>query len=162
AAPEVERSYTRARELCQLMGDAPQLGSVLWGLHRFYFIRGELQTAQVLGEQLFGLTRHAPDPPVLLAAHTAMGAALWAQGHLLVAREHLLQELPPVEAPHRRALALRYGLDPGVLRLAFAALDLWSLGYAEAAQQRRQAALTLAQELAHPFSLVVALGVTAI
>jgi len=162
AAPEVERSYTRARELCQLMGDAPQLGPVLWGLHRFYFMRGELQTAQALGEQLLGLTQHAPAPPLLLAAYTAMGAALFMRGHLRVAREHLLQELPLVEAPQRRALAFHYGYDPGVLRLAFAALDLWSLGYAEAAQQRGQAALTLAQELAHPFSLVVALGVTAI
>jgi TOMM system kinase/cyclase fusion protein len=160
AAPEVERSYTRACELCQLMGDAPQLGPVLWGLHRFYFMRGELQTAQALGEQLLGLTQHAPAPPLLLAAYTAMGAALFMRGHLRVAREHLLQELPLVEAPQRRALAFHYGYDPGVLRLAFAALDLWSLGYAEAAQQRGQAALTLAQELVHPFSLVVALGMT--
>jgi len=174
AAPEVERSYTRARELCQLVGEGPlgpaptqsrqtlQLGPVLWGLHRFYFMRGELQTAQALGEQLLGLTQHAPAPPLLLAADTAIGAALLMQGHLRVAREHLLQELPLVEAPQRRALALRYGVDPGVLRLGFAALDLWSLGYAEAAQQRGQAALTLAQEWAHPFSLVVALGMTTI
>jgi class 3 adenylate cyclase/predicted ATPase len=162
AAPEVERSYTRARELCQLVGDALQLGPVLWGLHRFYFMRGELQTAQALGEQLLGLTQHAPAPPLLLAADTAIGAALLMQGHLRVAREHLLQELPLVAAPQRRALALRYGVDPGVLRLGFAALDLWSLGYAEAAQQRGQAALTLAQEWAHPFSLVVALGMTTI
>ena len=157
AAPEVERSFTRARELCQLVGDTPQLGLVLWGLHRFYFIRAEHRTAQELAAQLLSLAQHDPAPSLLLAAHTALGAALWVQGHLTAAREHLVPELPLVEAPQRRALAFHYGVDPGVLRLVFAAYDLWSLGYAEAALQRSQATLTLAQELAHPFSLAVAL-----
>ena len=32
AAPEVEKAYTRARELCQQVGETPQLFPVLWGL----------------------------------------------------------------------------------------------------------------------------------
>ena len=32
AAPEVERLYTRARELCEQVGEPPQLFRVLWGL----------------------------------------------------------------------------------------------------------------------------------
>ena len=35
AAPEVERAYARARELCQQMGETPQLFPVLLGLGRF-------------------------------------------------------------------------------------------------------------------------------
>ena len=35
AAPEVERAYTRARELCQQIGETPQLFPVLWGLWGF-------------------------------------------------------------------------------------------------------------------------------
>ena len=161
AAPEVERSFTRARELCQLVGDTPQLGPVLWGLHRFYFMRAEHRTAQELAAQLLSLAQHAPAPALLLAAHTALGGALWVQGHLTAAREHLVPELPRVEAPQRRALAFRYGVDPGVLRPLFTAYTLWGLGYADAALQRLQAMLTLAQELAHPFSMAVAQGGTA-
>jgi predicted ATPase len=158
AAPEVERSFTRARELCQRVGDTPQLGLVLWGLHRFYLMRAEHRTAQELAAQLLSLAQHDLAPSSLLAAHTALGTALCIQGHLTEAREHLVPELPLVEAQQRRALAFRYGVDPGVLRLLYTAIDLWSLGYAEAALQRLQAMLTLAQELAHPFSLVVAQG----
>ena len=158
AAPEVERSFTRARELCQLVGDAPQLGLVLWGLHRFYFMRAEHQTAQELAAQLLSLAQHDPAPSLLLAGHTALGAALCMQGHLTAAREHLVPELPRVEAQQRRALAFRYGVDPGVLRPLFTAYILWSLGYADAAMQRLQAMLTLVQELAHPFSKAVAQG----
>src|SRR5262249_25578277 len=37
-APEVERTYARARALCQQVGDAPQLFSVLWGLWYFHLV----------------------------------------------------------------------------------------------------------------------------
>jgi predicted ATPase len=54
-APEVERAYARARELCQQVGDNPQLFPVLRGLMMYYQMRGQLQTTTQLGEQLFRL-----------------------------------------------------------------------------------------------------------
>src|SRR5262249_12036455 len=42
AAPEVERTYARARELCEQMGDTVRLLPVLLGLGRFHQGRGEL------------------------------------------------------------------------------------------------------------------------
>ena len=64
AAPEVEKAYTRARELCQQVGETPQLFPVLWGLWAFYLVRAELQTARELGEQLLrsGPERHKTRP----------------------------------------------------------------------------------------------------
>ena len=41
AAPEVEKVYIRARELCQHIGDAWLRFSALAGLFRFYLLRGE-------------------------------------------------------------------------------------------------------------------------
>ena len=46
--------------------------------------------------------------------------------------------------------------------LNFAALTLWHLGYPDQARKKSYEALTLAQELAHPHSLVFALGVAAL
>jgi len=40
AALEVEHAYARARELCQQVGDTPQLAVVLGGLGMFYRSRG--------------------------------------------------------------------------------------------------------------------------
>jgi class 3 adenylate cyclase/predicted ATPase len=48
AAPEVEKAYARARELCRQVGETPELFSVLWGLWYFYFARAQLQTAREL------------------------------------------------------------------------------------------------------------------
>ena len=49
------------------------------------------------------------------------------------------------------------GQDPGVACQSYACLALWFLGYPDQALKRSQEALTLAQELSHPFSLAFAL-----
>ena len=67
AAPEVERPYTRARELCAQLGDTPQLFPVLRGLMLYYQGRGQLQTASQLGEPLLRLAQALPDPAHLLS-----------------------------------------------------------------------------------------------
>ena len=45
AAPEVERAYTRARELCERLGDPPELFHVLFGLWTVHFLRDELRSS---------------------------------------------------------------------------------------------------------------------
>ena len=71
-APEVETVYTRARELCQQVGETPQLFPVLWGLWLFYTGRAEHETARELAEQLLSLAQSAQDPALLLQAHHAL------------------------------------------------------------------------------------------
>ena len=73
AAPEVERAYARARELCAQVEDAPQLFGALLGLYRFYGGGGKYQTARELVEQLYSLAQRAQDPDLLLEAHMAAG-----------------------------------------------------------------------------------------
>lgn len=50
AAPEMEQATTRARELCQYLGETPQLVPVLGRLVPFYVSRGDFRTAQELAE----------------------------------------------------------------------------------------------------------------
>src|SRR5207247_3305294 len=75
AAPEVEKAYARARELCRQC-ETPQLFPMLTGLRGFYYVRAELQTARELGEQLLRLARSVQHPPLLLWAHYALGETL--------------------------------------------------------------------------------------
>ncbi len=56
-APEIERVYTRARNLCQQVRETPQFFPVLWGLWVFYLVRAEFQTARELAEQLMRLAQ---------------------------------------------------------------------------------------------------------
>src|SRR5262249_54835783 len=75
--PEVQATYTRARQLCQHLDNPHQLSSVLRGLHGYYNVRAELQTAHALGEQLLTLAQQVRDPSMLVAAHRALGTTLF-------------------------------------------------------------------------------------
>jgi predicted ATPase len=161
AAPEVGQVYARARELCQQIGNTPQLGPVLHGLWGFYVVRTEHRTAYELEEQLLSLAESQQDTTCLIEAHWAMGATLFLFGELTAARAHVEQSLALYNLREHRSLAFVYGHDPGMSSLCFAALALWHLGYPDQALKSSQAAVSLAREVDHPFSLVYALNFTA-
>jgi predicted ATPase len=158
AAPEVERLYTRARELCERVGEPSQLFRVLWGFCHVHALRGEYQTRRALGEQLLSLAQRLHDPDLLLEAHHTLWTTLLAGGELAAARPHLEQGMKLYDPQrHRVHAALYSGHDPGVCCRMQAAHSLWLLGYPDQALASIQAALALAQQLAHPLSLTMAL-----
>jgi TOMM system kinase/cyclase fusion protein len=153
AAPEVLQAYARARELCQQVGETPQLFQVLRGLWYLYLHRVDLRTAREVGEQLLTLAQHLGDAALLLEAHYALGNTLNYLGEFAAAQAHFAQGIALYDPQRHRAHAFRYGQDPGVFCRAYDAVTLWMLGYPNQALQRTHEALTLARELAHPFSL---------
>ena len=81
-----------------------------------------------------------------------------SSGELAAARAHQEQgRLLYDPQRHRTYASLYSGHDPGVCCRYRAAPVLWLLGYPEQALASSQAALTLAQELDHPYSLTHAL-----
>jgi predicted ATPase len=153
-APEVERAYTRAQELCREVGETPQLFSALWGLWFFYMTSSQTQTARELGEQLLSLAQRAQDPALLLQAHHALGPTYLNTGDAVTGQVHLDQGISLYDAKQHRAHAFLYGgHDPGVCCLCLAAWGLWMLGYPEQALRRSREALALARELSHPTTL---------
>jgi predicted ATPase len=161
-APEVGKAYARARELCQHMGETPQLFPVLRGLWAFYSVRTELQTARELGEQLLRMAQSVQDPAFLLEAHLALGTTLFHLGEFASARAHLEQGIALYDLQQHCSHAFLYGQDPGVLCLSYAVWALWYLGCPDQALKRSHKALALAQELSHPFSLAFALHFAAV
>ena len=157
-AAEVERVYTRARELCQQVGEILQLSPVLFGLWRFYNFRSELQTARELAEELMSLARNAQDPALLQQAHRALGAALFYHGEFGPSQAHLEQAIAISDSQQHGSLAFHYGIVSRVYCLTLAAYALWLLGYPEQALKKREEALILAQGLSHPYSLAFALS----
>jgi predicted ATPase len=156
AAPEVEDAYTRARELCQQMGETPALVPVLFGLWRFYVVRPQLHTARELGDTLLRLAQQAHDPALAVIAHYALGLTWFYLGALPAARLHLEAGIACYTPDQRHALVFRMGQDPGVACRVHAARTLWVLGYPDQALAHIHEALALAQRLSHPFSLVFA------
>jgi len=158
ASPDARQAYARARELCEQMGDIPQLFPVLYGLFLVYLGAGEHKTAHELAAQLLSLAQRQQASSFLLLAHRALGQVLFYLGEPADAREHVEQGIalydPQKHNPHVSGVTT----DSGVACLSFVAWGLWYLGYPEQALKRIHEALTLARELSHPFSLAFALN----
>ena len=159
AAPEVERVYSRARELSHTIGDLPQKFPVLFGLWRFHLVRGEYAAAGEVIEKLRCLSECMPGSQQFLPAQQALGLTAFRLGEFADARAHLERSVdmydPSVHGPENAQGVI--GQDPGVSSLAFLAWMLWHLGYPDQALQRSQEAITRAREMSHPYSLVFAL-----
>jgi class 3 adenylate cyclase/predicted ATPase len=162
-APEVERVYARARELCQQVGKTPQLFPVLWGLWLYFNARGELRTARELGSRLLTLAQSLQDPVLLLQAHHALWTTSFYLGELASAHEHTEQGIALYNVQQPSSHDFLYGgHDPGACCQVLGALILWSLGYPDQALQKSHEALTVARELSHPYSLVITLACIAV
>jgi tetratricopeptide (TPR) repeat protein len=154
SAPAVGHAYTRAWELCQQGGDTPQRTAVLGGLCTFYRIRGELQAARQLGEQLLTLVQRLHDPERLAYAHWVLGEVLVFLGEFVPAHTHLEQALAISAPPQQGSL---FDGATRVTALGTLAHVLWVLGYPDQALTRMHAMLPYAQELRHAYSLARAL-----
>ena len=157
AAPEAERAYTRARELCERLGDPLELFSALLGLWGTHLIRGELQKAYELAEQFRRRAQSGHDLVPLMYAQMQRGNTSYFMGEFLSARERLENAITLYDTERHRPLASRYGgADAGVTCLSYTAEILWQLGYPDQALKRGNETLALAQTLSHPFSLAFA------
>jgi class 3 adenylate cyclase/tetratricopeptide (TPR) repeat protein len=131
AAPEVERAYTRARELCEQTGETRQLFTVLRGFWIVRILRAELKTARDLGEQLLRLAESARDPALLVEAHYTLGETLFCLGDLAAAYSHHEQGIALYDPELHRSHAFLYGVDPGSVVLQsrrVSLVDVWLSG----------------------------------
>lgn len=161
ASQEVEKAYSRARELSQAVESIPELFPALIGLWRFYVVRAKLQEGLELAEQLMRIARDVQDPVLFLEAHEAFAWPLLWLGEISAAREYAERGIALYDPLQHESLTLLYGQNPGMACASVAAWVLWALGYPDQALQRSQEALVLAQDLSQGFSVAGALNYAA-
>jgi predicted ATPase/DNA-binding SARP family transcriptional activator len=162
ASPDVERTFERARELCERTGDYQQLAPALWGLCAFYQVRGKHSTAYELANQIQVIAESEEDSNLMLLAHWMLGLALTHLGEFSLAREHLEFVLNKYDFIQDDSLTYLYGQNPGITCLNYLALNLWILGYSDQALEKCNEAVSLAQEMSHPYSQTFAHGMAAL
>jgi predicted ATPase len=153
-APEVKLTYSRARALCDEIGDVPRLSRVLAGLCAYYTGRGPYTIAYEMAEQALRLAERRDEPRPLLTARTNLGVNAFLLGRFTTAQDHLEQGMALAAAQPRGE---RSSQDFGVTCRSYSALTLFSLGYPEQALRRSREAVELARDLRQPFSLAFAL-----
>lgn len=159
SAPEVQRAYGRARELCSRLGETPRLYPVLWGLWGYYLVRGEYSTSHDIGTQLLALAQRQRDPDLLLEARVSQGLNFVYGGRDLTAtRGHLESALSADDREARYDHALVYGQDPRTVARSHLSWVLWFQGYPQQALAMHRECLRFARARAHGYSLAYALA----
>jgi predicted ATPase len=160
ADPTVEETYRRGRQLCQEVGDAAQLVTVLRGLWAFHLVRAELDASHEVALQLLALAERERSVTYELEAHRPLGQSLFYLGAFAAARRHSARAIelydPEAHADHVR----RYGSDSRIVSMSYEAWSLWFLGYPDQSLNRGEEALALARRLGHPFTLAQTLADT--
>ncbi len=161
-APEVETIYARARELCELVGDTPQLFPIVWGNYQYWLARAEYRTARALGERMLTLAEKAGDARCFVMAHHALANTAAFSGDFEESRAHVECEIAAYMPERDQSLAAVYGgYDPRSTAMSGNAGILWRLGYPDLAVQRGDLGIALAREIGHAGSVALALAFTA-
>ncbi len=155
-APEVGAVYQRAVQLGRQSGEDARLFPMLFGLRSFHLIRGELQPAFDLAQQLVRLAESMQDYGLLVEAHLAQGNSLFLFGKLVSALEHFERAISLYDPQKHHVHAFVYGLDPQVFCFGRSAWILELLGYSDQALKKMGEAVALAHRQSHAFSLAVA------
>jgi predicted ATPase len=156
-------AYTRARELTERRGDRRQLFLAVYGLWQSANGAGRIRDCRRLSNRLQELAAAVADDELQLQAHHSAWATDHFAGEPASALDHCeaggrLYD-PERHASHR---LLYGGHDPGVCAANTGARVQWVLGYPEKGLALGRRASALAERIAHPFSLVLALQFNAI
>ena len=162
ATTAVENLYTRARALCEQVGNPSQLFSSIHGLCLSYLLRAEMQTARKLGEEGLRLAERVQDPLSLVEAHYLLGNVLQSMGESVPGLAHHEQAVGLYNSQQHHSYVLQYGQDPGVICRIHLAICQWNLGYPDQARQSAQDAQAFAAETGHPYTMAYAQGYAAL
>ena len=134
AARETVGTYARAQELCDQLGDTPEVFPALWGQWAFCQVQANLPRAREIGEDLLRVAGAAQDPALVLQAHHALWPSRLFLGEFVGARADVEAGLAIYDSERHRSLAFLYGgHDAAVCGYGLGALALWVLGYPEQA-----------------------------
>jgi class 3 adenylate cyclase/predicted ATPase len=156
-------AYARAHELAETSGEPQQRFEALCGVWQSTMVSGGVTAAMPLSERLLRLAEREGDDELRLQAHHSCWSTLVYTGDPAKAREHAdagrrLYD-PEKHASHRFVYG---GHDPGACAGWIGAMAEWLLGYPEKSLASITEALALAERIAHPFTLSLALTISSV
>ncbi|MGA7490367.1 MAG: adenylate/guanylate cyclase domain-containing protein [Xanthobacteraceae bacterium] len=151
AASKAVATFTRARELCERLGEPPEYLQVMFWLATVNVVRGELPQALEAIADLPSVAAARANRPALINAVRGQAMILMFMGRVVEARETLERAAEVFNASEEadRMAARAAGQDAGVSMLVLAAWVSWILGEVDEAVSKMAAALERADELQH-------------
>jgi class 3 adenylate cyclase/tetratricopeptide (TPR) repeat protein len=162
AAAGVQDAYGAARRVCERTGADERLVSVTRGEWSFYLLRADYAQALALGDEMLALGEQAGDELRLAEGHLYRGLVHMYLANFEVARGHLEQAFTRYHRSDQFVQIYEAQGDMGVGALAYLALVLWNLGYADESRERSDLSLELADDVGGPVTRAQAWGMRSI
>jgi class 3 adenylate cyclase/predicted ATPase len=158
-APETGNAYTRAGELWEQLNSPSEFFGVPYGQSSYHMIRGELDLALRLDQDLLRLAHQRSNPIGILLGHASLGRNLMYAGRFKLSRLHLEQALHLFNDPVSQCLIDHQAAGrPQIVSKAVLGYILFFLGFPDQALAETNAAISEAQRLAHSPTLALTLG----
>jgi DNA-binding SARP family transcriptional activator/tetratricopeptide (TPR) repeat protein len=143
--------YSRARDLSVKLGRAVS-PPILRGMAMNSILRLELADAREDAIALLVTGERDDDPVLVVEGEYVLGVTSFWQGLFQESRRHLQAAIDRYSPARSETHMTVYSQDPKIVCLSRLAWTFWFLGYPELAAEARDSALSLADELNHPFS----------
>ncbi len=127
-APEIQQNMTRARELCESLGDRSHLFPILFGLWLYYITCPGLQSARRTAEQMLELANEAEAPFLILAARTTLAIALQHLGEIAAAQKEFDAAVTYHDPAQHKSYLELFRMEPGLNARSQSVRTLWLLG----------------------------------
>jgi len=154
AAPQVEDTFARARELCQRVDDPTLQVPVLLGLCVFNLVRANCSVARELAEQCIELSKEAGQIDYLIESYAVLAFALCYLGEQEASHNASEKCISLYESRGDDVFISITAQNPAVAVLSTDAIVLWQMGFVDQSMQKIEAALALAERLEHPINYV--------
>ncbi len=160
AAPDVKSGYERARELCDMVGNAApaELFSTRSGLGSYYIVTGNWAEANRIVSQNLELAQSYGLAEMLTEANVEMSVVKTYSNTALSSLAYMetaINSFDPADTPKH---LLQYGRHPLVVAYTTRAVANWTLGKTNKAFQDSRSALAIVEQTPHPFSKAWALS----
>lgn len=158
AGSDSTAAFTRARALCERLGDPPEYLQVMFWLATASVMRGQLPLAHETIAALLDRAQARDDRAALLNATRGNAMILMFMGKIVEAGEMIERAFDAFKnsGEDDRLAARAAGQDAGVADLALMSWTFWLLGQPDTAVNRIEAALQRADAIGHPHSLAYA------
>ena len=148
-APDTAKTFKRARELCEQLGDTKELLPALYGEWIQTITGGDISAGQDAAIELLRLSEEQGDSAGIVNAHRCLCFCSLLSGNLASAGRYIEEGLKVYDPKEHRSLGYRFAHDPLVSLLSQRALIESLTGYGERALETCTEAIGYATELAH-------------
>jgi class 3 adenylate cyclase/predicted ATPase len=155
ASLEATRAFSRARELCAVIGDDASVFPVLFGLWFSEAVAADYVNAKRSANQFLERAERTGGKGALIVGNMISATTTLFLGSLTQAHRYfgqVIEHCGSATEAESTALAHEYGVEPGQASYVHAAWCLWLLGHPDQAFQLGNEALSIAERIPHEYT----------